>query len=1583
MELNTKLRYTAAVVAAALSIAGSPLVNAASISIDNAGFENEFSGWEDKETLISDTEYEGSYAAKITGSDGKFEQVVAVEKNTDYELTAYIKGKGKIGVNVDGEFYSNTGGGDEYEQVTVTFSSGSATSVTISGRYSDGEVRFDEFALESLGTTNVAVDSTENITIENPSFEDEFSGWEDKETLISDTEYAGSYAAKINDNDGQFEQNITVLANTEYQLTAYIQGSGKIGALVGETIYSKTGGGDDYEQVTVSFNSGSETSVTIFGRYYEGEGRFDEFSLVSLGSSTDTDTDTDTDISTGTDNEEVLSTSCAAMSELNIVDAFDDGSYQVGHGPSNVFDDITTDTSRWASEGLGKTITLDLGTEMSVQTLAIQWLKGNERRSYFNIETSVDNATWVNVLSNGASSGTVDDFENIDVEDSNARYVRVVGQGNSTGSIWNSIIEAQVFGCETTESETEVPVIEEPVVEVPVIEEPVVEEPVIEVPVVEEPVIEVPVVEEPVIEEPVVEVPVTEEPVVEVPVIEEPVVEVPVTEEPEVEEPVTTSSFNWDGWKVTMPVNGDTYYNDGNTSSAAEIQPQGDNELCTNEVFNEDLSNDYFWSDSEGLHFKVPMNLDGKTPNTSYIRSELRELYDWSPCGTTSEANWAFGGDHTLTATLRMDDFNADATKVVVGQIHGHDVKYATIKLHWEGDDKPIRVIYNTTPDSSSSESVNLGYVSGETFWSYKIKMTDTGIELTAGGETATLTFGEELSNDWKDETFYFKAGLYPQEEPNESSTDVYEATFSQALISHGSDDSSGTDDVNSGTDLDESNTDESNSDDSTVDETIITIVNVENFGFEDSFNNWDTTDSVAISGDEYTGFAAAKVTGSNGKFTQTVTVSKNTDYQLSAYIIGSGEIGASVDGDSYSNTGGGDNYEKVSVSFNSGSETSVTIFGSYYKEEGRFDQFELVSTGSSSTSDNSDSSNTTDSSDSDTTDQIVTDYSRIPYDYAKYQDALDNANLQQTDVSDCSGDDINAYCSKSDVVSAGGYAGYESEYFYVDTNSGWLTFEMEGSSNRTELRFTENFLTDSSSKSYKLAAELLPISPAESVGNSSDGKEITLLQVHNKGENGKTDDTVLSHPLLRIVWDGESRKDEATSSSYDDAYWAIIKTNAYECSDTSHDAYNKDGCDDSYAYYYLGAYDESNATSFEVVVGNEQMIISVDGTEKLDVDISYWSDLYSYFKAGVYNQFEDGNSVVQFKTITFTEGEFEDLVSANNSSNTDSSSDTVDSSESSNSSDSVLPMNTLYSSLPPSDNFDLSYWNLSIPVDNGEGDGYAKATTIKVADLADYEYEDNGKHDYFWTNSSDGGMVFKDYIDGAITSKNTTYTRSELREMQRGMNTDIDTQGINANNWVFSSVPSDLIKNDVNVDGNMVATLAVNHVTSTGKSSYQGRVIIGQIHAASDEPIRLYYRLLPGHTKGSIYFAHEPSNGNDEQWYELIGSKDTGADEPEDGIKLNEKFSYEIDVAGDLMNVIITREDGSTVSEEVNMSKSGYSDGYYEKDGKEVEDYMYFKAGVYNQNKMVDEDDDGKDDYDTDPDDYVQATFYYLSVTH
>ena len=274
---------------------------------------------------------------------------------------------------------------------------------------------------------------------------------------------------------------------------------------------------------------------------------------------------------------------------------------------------------------------------------------------------------------------------------------------------------------------------------------------------------------------------------------------------------------------------------------------------------------------------------------------------------------------------------------------------------------------------------------------------------------------------------------------------------------------------------------------------------------------------------------------------------------------------------------------------------------------------------------------------------------------------------------------------------------------------------------------------------------------------------------------------------------------------------------------------------------------------------------------------------------------------------------------------------------------------------LPPSGNFDLTHWNISIPVDEDDND---KADSVSTESLSR-----GFEHDEYVYTGADGGLVFRCAVDGYKTSKNTKFTRSELREMLRGLNDDIRTQGVNENNWVFSSAPRRDREAAGGVDGTLTARLAVNHVTTTGSDSHVGRVIIGQIHANDDEPVRLYYRKLPGNARGSIYFAHEPRDGfGSERLISIIGSPDNEARNPSDGIELDEKFGYEIDVEGNTLTVTIVRSSGERVSKRHDMSKSGFDEG-----GQ----YMYFKAGVYNQNNS------GRDN------DYVQATFYEIETSH
>lgn len=273
-----------------------------------------------------------------------------------------------------------------------------------------------------------------------------------------------------------------------------------------------------------------------------------------------------------------------------------------------------------------------------------------------------------------------------------------------------------------------------------------------------------------------------------------------------------------------------------------------------------------------------------------------------------------------------------------------------------------------------------------------------------------------------------------------------------------------------------------------------------------------------------------------------------------------------------------------------------------------------------------------------------------------------------------------------------------------------------------------------------------------------------------------------------------------------------------------------------------------------------------------------------------------------------------------------------------------LQPPGDLDPNMPPGQNFDLSTWKITFP----------DASEEKEAWLVGGGESPNE----FFTDPLTGGMVFR-CPNLAGSTSGSSYSRTELREMLRAGDTSISTTGLNQNNWVLSSSSSSNQKNAGGVDGTLRATLTVDHVSTSGDATKVGRVIIGQIHASNNEPLRLYYRKLPGNSKGSIYFAHEPATGS-EQWYEVIGSLSDSASNPPDGISLGEAFSYIIDVSGNMLTVTIQRDGKGDVVRTVDMSASGFAD-----------DWMYFKAGVYNQNNTG----SGSD--------YVQATFYALSNRH
>lgn len=304
---------------------------------------------------------------------------------------------------------------------------------------------------------------------------------------------------------------------------------------------------------------------------------------------------------------------------------------------------------------------------------------------------------------------------------------------------------------------------------------------------------------------------------------------------------------------------------------------------------------------------------------------------------------------------------------------------------------------------------------------------------------------------------------------------------------------------------------------------------------------------------------------------------------------------------------------------------------------------------------------------------------------------------------------------------------------------------------------------------------------------------------------------------------------------------------------------------------------------------------------------------------------------------------------------------------------------------LAPAETFDLRAWKLTLPeLDPARG----KAREIMEDEL-------NGSGDakayshprWFYLDAESGAIVFKT-PNHLATTQNSKNTRSELREMLRAGDTAISNYDPK-NNWVIAAHPH--AEEYGAVGGVLEATLAVDWVSTSGNDEKLAgySVVVGQIHGSGKtEPLKIFYRKLPSHQRGSLFWNYEsrPENEDDRRdvstdvWgSHKLTSKDQ---EPEDGIALTEKFSYRVEVIEHEMRLTFERGDGRRVTHIQELAQGhadivddqGYSD-----------DWMYFKAGAYNQCNLGAEGmwGAGCQNRGEEAGDYAQVRFFELSVSH
>ena len=279
---------------------------------------------------------------------------------------------------------------------------------------------------------------------------------------------------------------------------------------------------------------------------------------------------------------------------------------------------------------------------------------------------------------------------------------------------------------------------------------------------------------------------------------------------------------------------------------------------------------------------------------------------------------------------------------------------------------------------------------------------------------------------------------------------------------------------------------------------------------------------------------------------------------------------------------------------------------------------------------------------------------------------------------------------------------------------------------------------------------------------------------------------------------------------------------------------------------------------------------------------------------------------------------------------------------------------------LAPASKFDLSHWNITLPIDfNKDG----KVDSVTVKDLKKYSHPD------FFYLDDQNRMVFVAPNKGAKT-KNTSNTRSELRYMHRGTNTKIKTNAAANNFAVEARAGSDKFGS---VGGRMDATLHVDHVALNAgnpdkKAAYSA--VIGQIHADKykstksgfgygNEPLKIFYKKWPDHNTGSVFWTYERNLAKKDKnrtdiAYPVWGNTWENSSAPGSaGVALGEEFSYTVNVFKNTMYLSFDSPTKKTVTYQINLAnnidaygKADPLDNKYSYGG----DSLYFKAGVYNQ---------------------------------
>jgi len=218
-------------------------------------------------------------------------------------------------------------------------------------------------------------------------------------------------------------------------------------------------------------------------------------------------------------------------------------------------------------------------------------------------------------------------------------------------------------------------------------------------------------------------------------------------------------------WKLTLPVG---------APGAPEGHPL---EISAAQLSAGYTNAEYFHRGAEGqLIFWCPVT-GARTENTEYSRCELREVIN----PADDNVCWSAKGTHTMDASCRVMEVPS-GQKVVIGQIHAYSGKASPlIKLQFFKG----RVEALVKDKARQGRDIKLTFpeVGLNQDFDYQIKLQDGLLSITVNGVKQSENVFK-LDPAWAEQTLYFKAGVYPQDNEGPA-TEGARVSFAKLKVSH------------------------------------------------------------------------------------------------------------------------------------------------------------------------------------------------------------------------------------------------------------------------------------------------------------------------------------------------------------------------------------------------------------------------------------------------------------------------------------------------------------------------------------------------------------------------------------------------------------------------------------------------------------------------------------------------------------------------------------------------------------------------------------------------------------------------------